>query len=54
MMVSCTTFRILIHAVGLGSWTLLICNSLFTCTVGLIAMQMYLGLSAGKEMNSYY
>ncbi|KAK2151922.1 hypothetical protein LSH36_345g00052 [Paralvinella palmiformis] len=46
--------EILIHAVGLGSWTLLLAKAVFTICVGLIALQMYLGLSVSKEVNSYY
>jgi len=46
--------EILIHAVGLGSWTLLMAKGCFTACVGMIALQLYLGLSAGKETNSYY
>ncbi|ELT93534.1 hypothetical protein CAPTEDRAFT_171355 [Capitella teleta] len=45
--------EILIHAVGLGSWTLLLAKALFTGCVGLIALQLFLGISP-KEVNSYY
>lgn len=44
--------EILIHAVGLGSWTLLVTKAVFTSSVGLIAMQVYLGLAV--EANSHY
>ncbi|XP_013388016.1 transmembrane protein 147 [Lingula anatina] len=45
--------EILIHAVGLGSWTLLLAKVLFTSCVGVIALQVYLGLSQGTYTNSY-
>lgn len=45
--------EILIHAVGLGSWTLLLAKAIFTSTVGVIALQMYLGMSS-QTVNSYY
>ncbi|XP_064617629.1 BOS complex subunit TMEM147-like [Liolophura sinensis] len=53
-----TSFRpliveILIHAVGLGSWTLLLAKALFTLCTGLIALQIYLGMSV-QTANSYY
>lgn len=44
--------EVLIHAVGLGSWTLLLAKLMFTSAVGLIALQLYLGFSV--ESNSYY
>ena len=44
--------RILIHAVGLGSWTLLLAKTIFTGCVGSVALQIYLGLTV--EVNSYF
>jgi len=44
--------EILIHAVGLGSWPLLLSKAVFSGIVGLIALQLYLGLAQDK--NSYY
>lgn len=46
--------EILIHAVGLGSWTLLLAKALFTCLVGTVALQMYLGMASQVVGNSYY
>ncbi|CAH1796762.1 unnamed protein product, partial [Owenia fusiformis] len=43
--------EILIHAVGLGSWTLLFAKFLFTGILGTIAVQLYFSLS--QETNSY-
>ncbi|XP_060600054.1 BOS complex subunit TMEM147-like [Ruditapes philippinarum] len=45
--------EILTHAVGLGSWTLLVAKAFFTGLVGTIAVQMYLGM-ATQAVNSYY
>lgn len=44
--------EILIHAVGLGSWTLLLAKAMFTSCIGVIALQLYLGLT--QDINSYY
>ncbi|XP_052804137.1 transmembrane protein 147-like [Mya arenaria] len=45
--------EILIHAVGLGSWMLLFTKGLFTCLVGTVTLNMYLGM-ATQNVNSYY
>ncbi|KAK6173807.1 hypothetical protein SNE40_017202 [Patella caerulea] len=45
--------EILIHAVGLGSWMLLIAKTLFTLCGGLITLQMYLRIPTQLQ-NSYY
>ncbi|KAL5019636.1 hypothetical protein ScPMuIL_002528 [Solemya velum] len=45
--------EILIHALGFGSWTLLLSKALFTVCTGLIALQLYLGMSS-QNANSYY
>ncbi|XP_038065486.1 transmembrane protein 147-like [Patiria miniata] len=39
--------EILIHAVGLGSWVLLLAKFFFTSCVGLVALQLYVGLTSG-------
>ena len=52
--ISANIFRILIHAVGLGSWTLLLAKAIFTSTVGVIALQMYLGMSQPTVNSHYY
>merc|ERR1719419_1582343 len=44
--------EILIHAVGLGSWTLLLCKAVFSGGVAMLALQLYLGLA--QDINSYY
>ncbi|KAK2178447.1 hypothetical protein NP493_543g01027 [Ridgeia piscesae] len=44
--------EVLIHAVGLGTWTVLLAKLLFTSSVGLIALRLYVSLSL--EVNSYY
>jgi len=44
--------EILIHAVGLGSWTLLLCKGVFSGGVAMLALQLYLGLA--QDLNSYY
>ncbi|KAK3107743.1 hypothetical protein FSP39_021269 [Pinctada imbricata] len=46
--------EIITHAIGLGSWTLLSFKALFTGCVGVIALQMFLGLSGQSNSNSYY
>lgn len=45
--------EILIHAIGLGSWTLLFAKALFTSLTGAVALQIYLGM-ATQNVNSYY
>ncbi|XP_060086221.1 BOS complex subunit TMEM147-like [Ylistrum balloti] len=45
--------EILIHAVGLGSWTLLLAKAMFTGCVGVIALQLCLSLTV-HATNSYY
>lgn len=47
------SFRILIHAVGLGSWMLLIAKAAFTSCVAMVALQMYLGIPS-QLANSHY
>ncbi|XP_070551800.1 BOS complex subunit TMEM147-like [Ptychodera flava] len=37
--------EILIHAVGLGSWTLLLAKALFTGGIGTVGLQLYIGLT---------
>ncbi|XP_064651137.1 BOS complex subunit TMEM147-like [Lineus longissimus] len=44
--------EILIHAMGLGSWTLLLLKAMFTVVVGTSSLVMYLELS--QTVNSYY
>ena len=46
-------FRILIHAVGLGSWMLLVAKAAFTSCVAMVALQMYLGIPS-QLANSHY
>jgi len=48
------TCRLLINAVGFGSWSLLLVKAVYTGGVGLLALQMFLSLSTGKDSNSYY
>ena len=48
----CVCCRVLIHAVGLGSWSLVMAKAAFTGGVGMLALHLYLGLSI--ELNSYY
>ncbi|XP_030833468.1 transmembrane protein 147 [Strongylocentrotus purpuratus] len=43
--------EILIHAAGLGSWTLLLAKSFFTFGVGFVALQLYVGLQG--TLNHY-
>ncbi|KAI8484727.1 PREDICTED: transmembrane protein 147-like [Branchiostoma belcheri] len=45
--------EILIHAVGLGSWTLLLAKALFTGAVGLVTLQLYVGLVHSIPSNHY-
>ncbi|KAK3581003.1 hypothetical protein CHS0354_013897 [Potamilus streckersoni] len=45
--------EILIHAVGLGSWPLLLAKAVFTGCIGAITLQMYLGMSV-QQANSFY
>ena len=44
--------RILVKAVGLGSWTQLFSNAVFTTSQGLLVLQLYQGLAI--ESNSVY
>jgi hypothetical protein len=46
--------EVLIHAVGFGSWTLLLMKSLLTAIVGLLSLQMFVSLTTGKDSNAYY
>ena len=45
--------RILMQAVGLGSWMLLLAKAGFTSVVALISLQMYLSIPS-QGTNSYY
>ena len=45
--------EILIHAVGLGSWTLLAAKALFTTTVGVIGLQIFLTMTVQTSNNHY-
>lgn len=45
--------EILIHALGLGSWTLLTAKALFTTTVSVVGLQIFLGLSVQTANNHY-
>ncbi|XP_048254509.1 BOS complex subunit TMEM147-like [Haliotis cracherodii] len=45
--------EILIHAVGFGSWTLLISKAVFTACVSMVSLQMYLGIPSQLQ-NSFY
>ncbi|CAC5415106.1 Transmembrane protein 147 [Mytilus coruscus] len=45
--------EILIHAVGLGSWTLLAAKALFTTTVGVIGLQIFLTMAVQTSNNHY-
>ena len=42
--------RILVHGVGFGSWSLILCKALFTAIIGLIGLRLFNGLNS----NSYY
>lgn len=43
--------EVLVHAVGLGSWLLLLCKAIFTLLISSVAMQLYLGLT--QTVNSH-
>ncbi|KAL8625324.1 hypothetical protein ACOMHN_044467 [Nucella lapillus] len=45
--------EILIHAVGLGSWMLLMAKAAFTSCVAMVALQMYLGIPS-QLANSHF
>lgn len=45
--------RVLTQFIGLGAWTVLLMKALLTGSVGMIALQIYVGLSSSKDCNSY-
>jgi len=46
--------EILVHMIGIGSWTLLLFKALMMATTGLLALQLFIGLTTSKDVNSYY
>jgi len=46
-------YRVLTQFIGLGMWMVLLLKALLTCSVGMIALQIYVGLSSTKDSNSY-
>jgi len=46
--------EVLIRTIGFGSWTVLLLKALYTSVISLLALQMFVGLTAGKDANSYY
>merc|ERR1712142_1380989 len=44
--------EILVHVVGIGSWTLLLAKAAFSMSIGFLSLQIYQGLT--QDMNSYY
>ena len=44
---------VLTQFIGLGAWTMLLLKALLTGSVGMIALQIYVGLSSTKDSNSY-
>ena len=45
-------FRILVHGVGLGSWSLLLFKAFFTFVIGLVGLKLFKGLNTSYG-NSY-
>jgi len=45
--------RVLTQFIGLGAWMVLLMKALLTASVGMIALQIYVGLSSSKDSNSY-
>jgi len=44
---------VLTQFIGLGAWTMLLLKALLTGSIGMIALQIYVGLSSTKDANSY-
>jgi len=46
--------EVLIHMVGVGSWSLLVMKAVYTVVISILTLQMFIGLTAGKDTNTYY
>jgi len=46
--------EIFIHMFGISSWTLLLVKALMTSLTGLLALQLFIGLTTGKDANTHY
>lgn len=45
--------EVLTQFIGLSAWMMLLMKALLTASVGMIALQIYVGLSSSKDSNSY-